>query len=1227
MSLFGRSLLVVACVLSTTLSVHAQERRTSPERWDEDTSSLRFEEPPKFWIQTPKAQVKPVSKPAGSPSASRLTSAPRLVQGVAPTQTTSGRVVGNISRPRPTEPNNCARINPTFTISGGTSPVQPGQPSIYTLTLKNNDEQKCGPTTFSINAIQPNMAGWTRLVGNSGSSVQSVSVNPGATLTTTASVTAASGASQGSYQVYVRAQSPYSAHTSNVQSMITIGAAPPVCTRAAPTLTSSGGSSAVPAGTQVAYTISVRNNDSSACSATVFSTAATPPNGWTAARTPASLSIAPGATQNFTVNVTSPSNATAGTYNTASAVASSESIHARQVFSSYVVQEPAPVCTRAAPSLSIDPDTAPVQPGTQKTYTVRLTNRDSAACAPAAFTLARTAPSGWTSALSPSSVTLNPSASITAQLTATAPSNTSAGTYNLGVGSASSASSLHTVNAAASFVVSAPACVRSAPLLSVSGPSAAQNAGTTARYTVSLTNRDSASCASTSFALSRSVPSNWTGVFSASSLSLAPNASQSVTLDVTSPSNASAGSYTIGLGAGSSESQHSASASATYQVAQGCVPAAPTVTLTPSTTSSVAPGSTITYAASVRNNDSASCAPVSFNLARSVPSGWQSNITPTTVALAPGQTGSSTITVISPTSAAQGSYPVTLGVASSQSIHTASATSAYGVTTAPVWGTSMYKVDTSFVNKSSPQYTAFKSYVDSVVAGARPYGFSAYDAAYMYLLDPQASYCNVAVSFVEADVSAAETRIAAGQAPAIAGDSYLEVGDHIADLAMTLHACPTFVTASQRARWGAYAEQAVWNVWNHQNAQWGGRPFPWSGWSVNNPGNNYQYSFLEATMSWGLISGSQQWITFLQTQKLPPLKAYFATLPGGGSLEGTGYGTAHMRLFAVYQLWKDSTGEDLASFSTHATDSIPYWVHATTPSLDRFAPLGDQARSSEPILYDYHRRLVLHARNLSLSEPDRAMAAWWLNNISIRSMSSSFNRRFDLLPAGPSTTPAPQALQYYAPGVGHIFARSSWSPDAMWVAFIAGTYNESHAKQEQGGFTLFSAGTWQAVTENNWSHSGIQQGSDTNNVLRFERSGAIIPQRESAPEATLTYTPSSGSAFTATANLTPVYGGNTAVGNWNRTINFANRTLRVTDNFTLGSGTTATFQVNTPTQPVVSGNVVTAGNIQIRVLTPSNPTITLKDWTQQDSFEFKRGWRVDINGGTSQYVVEITDRP
>jgi hypothetical protein len=544
-------------------------------------------------------------------------------------------------------------------------------------------------------------------------------------------------------------------------------------------------------------------------------------------------------------------------------------------------------------------------------------------------------------------------------------------------------------------------------------------------------------------------------------------------------------------------------------------------------------------------------------------------------------------------------------------------------------------IDVTAVDRSSTAYTRFKSWVDNAVNGSPGYDFHAADAAIMFLITRDTRYCSTGVGLVEAQVAAAESAIAGSRNPAVASDSYLDVGPMISDLAHVYQVCAAQMTASQRQRWAAYAEQAIWNVWNHQNARWGNRSAPWSGWSVTNPGNNYHYSFIEATMTWALASGSRTWFDFLTTNKLPAMQAYYATVPGGGSLEGTGYGTAQMRLFDLYRLWNRSTGQDLALTNTHARNTVPYWVHATVPTRDRFAPIGDQSRNSVPELYDYHRHLMLSARALSHDPAIRDMASWWLRNISVAQMGQGANFRYDaLLPAGSATTP-PAALHYAGAGTGHVFARTGWDTQAMWMAFVAGPYNESHAHQDQGSFTLFSRGSWLAVTENIWSRSGINQGTQFHNVVRFERSNTsaqqctapandpIVHQCEGS-RATATVTPGDNGALTITADLTPVYRGNPALASWNRRVDFGARRLRVLDSFALGAGTTAWFQLNVPVQPtLVDARTVDAGGVRVRVLQPANPTIRLVNWAGGD---FNSGWRIDIGGAATTYEVELVER-
>ncbi|MGH8062625.1 MAG: hypothetical protein ACREO7_11520 [Pseudoxanthomonas sp.] len=538
-----------------------------------------------------------------------------------------------------------------------------------------------------------------------------------------------------------------------------------------------------------------------------------------------------------------------------------------------------------------------------------------------------------------------------------------------------------------------------------------------------------------------------------------------------------------------------------------------------------------------------------------------------------------------------------------------------------------------YVDRTSAAYTRFKGWVDTAVSGSPGYGFAAIEAAMMYQLSPEAKYCTLAVNMVEQQVSAAESAIASGGRPEIAGDSYLEVGPMISDLAMTLRTCSATITSSQRQRWSAYAEQAIWNVWNFNNAQWGGRSFPWSGWSTDNPGNNYYYSFVEATMYWALASGNATWINELRDRRLPALQAYFAKLPGGGSSEGTGYGTSHMRLFAIYHLWYAATGIDLANANSHTTDSIYYWINATVPTLDRFAPIGDQSRNSIPELYDYHRRLVLEARYDTNSQAAQNAATWWLKNIYLKNgsgtpvqnqMNSGFNFRYDLLPAGTTST-QPTDLTYYAPGVGHLFSRTGWDKNAMWVAIVAGPYRESHAHQDQGSFTLFSQ-DWLAVTANIWSHSGINQGTDVHNLVRFIRNGTVARQCESTTRAsTIAITPGTGGAFTADANLTPAFCDNTAVTSWQRQFTFGGRKLTVRDTFAITSGTTATFQVNVPVAPtLVNSREATAGRLRVRVLEPANATIN-SNFSTGKYVEDGARFRIDVSGGTTGYLVELSE--
>jgi hypothetical protein len=510
--------------------------------------------------------------------------------------------------------------------------------------------------------------------------------------------------------------------------------------------------------------------------------------------------------------------------------------------------------------------------------------------------------------------------------------------------------------------------------------------------------------------------------------------------------------------------------------------------------------------------------------------------------------------------------------------------------------------------RNSNAYSRFRSAVDAAVAGNPPYAYSATHSVIMYRITGNERYIDDAIARVETFVSAAEEAIAGGRRPDVAGDSYLEVGWYLEQLALAYDAGYNRLTGGQRERWPAFADQTLRNVWNPNTASWGGTSHPWSGWSICDPGNNYHFSFLRATMLWALAEPTGPWLNFLQAQKFGPLVDYYAQLPGGGSREGTGYGTAQKNLFENYLYWLDSTGENLATLTPHTQETIDYWLHATVPTRDRFAPIGDQSRSSLPELYDYHENLVHLAVALSPGTSQARRGTWWLQSNSVNGMAHSFNLAADLLPYRDSPQ-APTDLVYHATGAGALFARSSWATDAAWVAIVAGKYDQSHAHQDQGGFTFFRD-DWLAVTPNIWSRSGINQGVNVHNVPRFERpDGSTIPQSASdTVQSSMTAT-TSGRTVVVAADLSNAYWRNRdAVQSWTRTFELLETTLRVTDLCRVGAGVRPVFQLHVPSTPelLVNGSV-RAGRLLVVPREPVEVT-----WTAMPAGEFSRGYRLDF---------------
>lgn len=234
----------------------------------------------------------------------------------------------------------------------------------------------------------------------------------------------------------------------------------------------------------------------------------------------------------------------------------------------------------------------------------------------------------------------------------------------------------HASDRASFEVTMSTACAQGAPGVSLSPAGQSGVPGTTLTYTATLTNMDSATCPSTTFNLTNSLPVGWLGAVSPASVTLLPGQAAGATFTVTSSATASLASYGLSLSAtDASIANHTGSASASYTVTAPCIANAPALGLLPASQSGQA-GSTLRYAVSLANRDGSTCAVSTFNLFHSLPSGWSGSVSPGTFTLAPGQTGSATLTVTSPAGVGSGTYAV--GVATNDAATSAHGASASG---------------------------------------------------------------------------------------------------------------------------------------------------------------------------------------------------------------------------------------------------------------------------------------------------------------------------------------------------------------------------------------------------------------------------------------------------------------------------------------------------------------------------------------------------------------------
>jgi hypothetical protein len=206
-----------------------------------------------------------------------------------------------------------------------------------------------------------------------------------------------------------------------------------------------------------------------------------------------------------------------------------------------------------------------------------------------------------------------------------------------------------------------------------------------------------------------------------------------------------------------------------------------------------------------------------------------------------------------------------------------------------------------------------------------------------------------------------------------------------------------------------------------------------------------------------------------------------------------------------------------------------------------------------------------------------------------------------------------------------VFARSDWTTAASWLHVVAGRYDQSHAHQDQGSFSFFK-GSWLTVSSNVFSHSGINQGTEAQNVLRFDSGSRPVPQNHCDCGKTVV---DSGGRLQVSANLSPAFTESAGkVTKWARDFDYARatHTLNIHDRCSVAAGITPVWQLHLPVQPVLQADgSYKAGKLHIVPQTPTAPRSDIVSM-HSASNDYNGGFRLELRGsaGSCEFLVSLT---
>jgi hypothetical protein len=205
-------------------------------------------------------------------------------------------------------------------------------------------------------------------------------------------------------------------------------------------------------------------------------------------------------------------------------------------------------CVPMPMTLSVTPAEQTAGAGGALRYDVSVANGDGNGCTATTINLSGTVMSGWSVDVVPSTLTLAPGGRASVTVTAVSPASAYQRSYDVWVIANDVVVPAHYAYTSAKYIVGT-VCTPAAPQVSAAPSDQSGQAATTLAYSVTIGNRDSLACPSSSFAIETTVPPLWTATVSSPAVTLAPGESRALTVSVRSSAGAGEGHYSVPVSA------------------------------------------------------------------------------------------------------------------------------------------------------------------------------------------------------------------------------------------------------------------------------------------------------------------------------------------------------------------------------------------------------------------------------------------------------------------------------------------------------------------------------------------------------------------------------------------------------------------------------------------------------------------------------------------------------